>query len=969
MKLPFINQRAIVFVAILSITVLSWFGANARVPAQERLPKPTGHVNDFADVLDEATKQRLEKALESLKQRTDVNFVIATVKSAGTEELYDYSLRIANDWTIGAPASANKSILLVLAADNGKFFAQISKGVRAALPDGLIGDMGQRMRRTIESAGYSQGLLTGVQTFANGLGERHNFTFADLDVHPDENQITQQQRPRTVESPAAQQTDKATERAAETPTAEPTSSAAPAPAVAESPQPTATPEASPTPPVQPSETPQAATTPSTSPSALPQATVQTYAQTTQSPAPAETKTATPAESPAPLASPSVAPGVANEKTDVANSARATRPPATDRKNAPANPEDEKEEVELTLTLPVDKRIEALKAFIASHPQSVALPRANELLIVAYAMLGDKKLQAGDTDGGLQQFRLAISEAPSDMPDRLFTEIIARIPTNLFLRGQRAAAIEAAHQAEALAKLNPKRLLAVAEFYLAIEDANEAGRLAELALQTAPDSAAAHQALGAARHIGLRLEEAESEYARALALDPKSGAARIALADMRRAAGKAEGALALYREQMQADPKSTSARAGIVLSLLELGKKDEADQELNSALQDKDQARNFPLLVGTAYWFLAHNEPARGLELAQKAVALEPRYSWAQIALARALVANKRPLEAETSLRFVRQFSRFPTLDYELASMLAAVGLYDEAAAELARSFTLKNGQIETRLAGRHTAQAPGFIELLAPERRAAIFQARPADTEANAKMLKALLALNTALNPPEGRAASEDELSAIAQDFTAGDDAMRTYRQVYVADKLVRKRVALSTVIDLMDQATAGVEAALSAPTATLAVQPDEYSDIRARALVQGGTPRIPDAPRAALSGLLRGRIEDLAGQALFNLDKSAEAVTRLRRAISAAPEGTPLWRSAMWHLGAALEANGKNDQALLYYIKSYVAGPPDPARRSVIENIYKKVNGTLDGLDDKIGPGFATATATPSPAPTPSPE
>jgi len=33
--------------------------------------------------------------------------------------------------------------------------------------------------------------------------------------------------------------------------------------------------------------------------------------------------------------------------------------------------------------------------------------------------------------------------------------------------------------------------------------------------------------------------------------------------------------------------------------------------------------------------------------------------------------------------------------------------------------------------------------------------------------------------------------------------------------------------------------------------------------------------------------------------------------------------------------------------------GPPDPARRSIIEAVYRKVNGTLDGLEDKIGPGF----------------
>jgi hypothetical protein len=84
---------------------------------------------------------------------------------------------------------------------------------------------------------------------------------------------------------------------------------------------------------------------------------------------------------------------------------------------------------------------------------------------------------------------------------------------------------------------------------------------------------------------------------------------------------------------------------------------------------------------------------------------------------------------------------------------------------------------------------------------------------------------------------------------------------------------------------------------------------------------------------------------------------------LSISPEGTPL-RSSMWHLAAALEATGKNDKALLYYIKSYVAGTPDIARRSVIENLYKKVNGTLDGLDDKIGPRFSSAAPTPSPSP-----
>lgn len=936
MKLPIINQRAIIFTAILATSALLWSSTALLVNAQDKLPGPSGHINDFAAAVDPSTKQRLEAVLDKVKQRTGIDLVIATVKSTGTEDVYDYSLRIANEWNVGSPASSTKSLLLVVSTDNAKFFTQFSRGARSSLPDGLLGEMGQRMRLRFGGGDYVGGLLDGVRVFVNGLGERHDFSFNTLDVPVDT--MIAQTRPRTVESPAP-----TAEPATPLPTETPTPTAAETPA--------STPSAVPTAPEP---------TPSANPSSVESPSPVASPRSTESPV-VEVKIATPSESPTMQPSPSP------NQVAVNDPGRATRPPAIspNRKPTPAtpaSPEDEKEEVELVLTKPADQRIELLRAFIASHPQSVAVPRANELIVATHAVLGDQKLQAGDVEGGLREFQMAMSEAPADMSDQLFTEVLARIPMNLFLRGQRGKAVETARLAEAMTKQNPKRLLALVEFYQAVEDAGEANRLAELATQLAPDSAAAHQALGAARHIALRLNEAESEYARALALDPKLVAAKVALAHLKRDSGKNEEALTLYRELVQVDPRNQSARAGLVVSLLELGKKDEADQELNAALQNKDHARNLPLLVGAAYWFIAHDNAARALELAQKAVAIEPRYSWAQIALARALVANRDPLSAERALRFARQYGRFPTLDYELASVLASVGLYDEAVQELGRSFALKDGQIETRLAGRNVARAASFTELLAPERRAAIFQPVAADSEANAKMLKGLLAFANALNTPEGRTPNEDDLLAAAQSFIGGDDAMRTYRQVYVAGRLVKNRVALGSVVELLDKAMTGVETALSVPAATVAVQPDELSEMRARALAQGGTPDVPDAPRFALSGLLRGKIEDLAGLALFYSDKNDEAITRLRRAVSVSVEGTPLRVSSMWHLGSALEANGKNDQALLYYIKSYLAGTPDPARRAVIESVYKKVNGTLDGLDDKIGPGFATASPTPKP-------
>jgi tetratricopeptide (TPR) repeat protein len=148
--------------------------------------------------------------------------------------------------------------------------------------------------------------------------------------------------------------------------------------------------------------------------------------------------------------------------------------------------------------------------------------------------------------------------------------------------------------------------------------------------------------------------------------------------------------------------------------------EEANKELEAALTSDPQ--NLMLLAGASYWLAAHKNSEKALELAQKAVQLEPRYTWSQIALARALSGQKQPLEAERAMRFAAQYGKFPTLDYELATTLASMGLYDEAADVLLNSFSYKQGQIETLLAGRVAARADSFTELLGPERRASIFQ-------------------------------------------------------------------------------------------------------------------------------------------------------------------------------------------------------------------------------------------------------
>ncbi len=218
------------------------------------------------------------------------------------------------------------------------------------------------------------------------------------------------------------------------------------------------------------------------------------------------------------------------------------------------------ELEALLKLPSADRIAGLRAFLEANPGSSLKTRATEQLVSAHAALGDERLQAQDAATGVELFKQAMALAPAEMSDKLYYEVVSQLPANLFLRGQTPAAIELARVLETKAGADAKRLLVVAAFYVSVEQADEAARVARAALALAPDLASAHQALGAAHRLALRLDEATAAYARAVELDPRSVAARHSLADLRRATGKSEEALSLYRELLAADAEDAEALA-------------------------------------------------------------------------------------------------------------------------------------------------------------------------------------------------------------------------------------------------------------------------------------------------------------------------------------------------------------------------------------------------------------------------
>jgi len=901
-----------------------------------QLPAPSSHLSDFAGVIDADTKTRLESLLQGLKEKSKIDLYVAVVESTGAQEIAPFSQQLARDWNIGAKTGRTKTLLLVVSTASKSSFTQFTRVVQADLPDGVLGEMSYRMSGPLSDGRFAEAVDSGVHVFASALAEKIGFKVSDIETSVAANTSVPTESPQQVLVSAK-----------DTPRTRPRS-------VREA-------EAQATPP--PVDVPKPEPAPSESPAAEPTESPKTEATPTESP---KTESTNPEESPKPDV-------VKTSKTEATKPGR-KKPPAAAPKSAPVKQKtaaeiaeqdaDESEEVELTLTKPLPERAVKLKEFLDTHPDSKARPRAIELLISTHAGLGDQKLKNGDIAGGIEQMMRAIDEADTSIPEKLFAGVIAQIPTNLYLRGEREAAYKAAQSIETKFGGDPKRLLEMAGFYLSVERGSDTVRVAESAVKLAPDLAEAHRMLAVGLHISLRLDEAAAEYKKTLELDPTSKVSRGSLADLYRAAGKNEEALALYNEQLAADPKDKAARAGKVIALYELNRTDEASSALESALAA--EPRNLPLLSGAAYWLAAHGNNDKALELGLKATAIEPRYTWAQIALARALAGVKRPLDAERSLRYARQYGKFPTLTYELASVLASMGLYEEAAEVLRESFTIKDDQIQAYLAGRVQVSDASFIDLLAPERRAGIYQPASADTAANAKTMKALLAFSTAITPAEGQKIDEPAAVAAAKEFASGSDSMRPFRQVYAASRLARNGVGITTALDLISQARRATDEALKVPVLTLAVQADEFRDMRASAISSGNVPDVAPAPAAVLANIYKGRLEDLEGWALFNNERYSEAVVHLKKAAEILPAETPAWRIALWHLGVTLEQSGQKEQALDAYIRSY-KGEPEPSalRRSVIEQLYKRINGSLDGLEEKLGAATGAAVSTSTPATT----
>ncbi len=159
-------------------------------------PNPPRPVVDTANVIDDATEQRLNELLINLDKQAGIEFGVVTVPTTGDRAIFDYSLAVMRGWGIG---SAEKpGLLLLVAINDRKYYTQVSRHLEGDLPDGLVGQIQrERLVPLLKQGNYSGAIADTVEAFVATMGEKRGFTIANVDRSK-----APRQRPRET-SPAS----------------------------------------------------------------------------------------------------------------------------------------------------------------------------------------------------------------------------------------------------------------------------------------------------------------------------------------------------------------------------------------------------------------------------------------------------------------------------------------------------------------------------------------------------------------------------------------------------------------------------------------------------------------------------------------------------------------------------------------------------------------------------------------------
>ena len=161
--------RPIVTATAVALAALASLAAALPVLALE-VPYLAGRVNDLADTLSPAARERIEKTLVELEAKTGAQLVVLTIPSLEGEAIEAFSVRVAQTWKLGRKG-VDDGVLFLIAKNDRQMRIEVGYGLEARLTDALTRQiLDEQVRPRFRSGDFDGGVEAGVDAIAGLIG-------------------------------------------------------------------------------------------------------------------------------------------------------------------------------------------------------------------------------------------------------------------------------------------------------------------------------------------------------------------------------------------------------------------------------------------------------------------------------------------------------------------------------------------------------------------------------------------------------------------------------------------------------------------------------------------------------------------------------------------------------------------------------------------------------------------------------
>jgi len=166
-------MKKLLQVAVL--TMIAMFSTNSAI-ADLSFPKPTGYVNDYANLISAEKKATMEQALRDYDKRTSAEIVIVTVPDMGGYDVKDYSVQLAKAWKIGKK-NVNNGVLILLAKKERKIRIEVAYGLESVITDDKSFDIIRgAMKPKFKNNDWAGGLMAGANEIMSAIDKSKSST-------------------------------------------------------------------------------------------------------------------------------------------------------------------------------------------------------------------------------------------------------------------------------------------------------------------------------------------------------------------------------------------------------------------------------------------------------------------------------------------------------------------------------------------------------------------------------------------------------------------------------------------------------------------------------------------------------------------------------------------------------------------------------------------------------------------------